>query len=76
MSEGRPAVVSGRLIDEPKLRRSGPGGAALLKMRLAVARRAEQGDYTAIVEASVRSGLAEICARTLRWARRWRCPAR
>ncbi|MBI4564313.1 MAG: hypothetical protein HY716_06440 [Planctomycetes bacterium] len=39
MSGSRPVVVAGRLMEEPKLRRSGFGEVPFLKMRLAVARR-------------------------------------
>ncbi|MBI4564111.1 MAG: hypothetical protein HY716_05390 [Planctomycetes bacterium] len=37
----RPVVVVGRVLADPKLRRSGAGGAAFLKMRLGIARHGE-----------------------------------
>ncbi|MBI4303899.1 MAG: single-stranded DNA-binding protein [Chloroflexi bacterium] len=70
MRDGRRIVLAGRLMDEPRLRRSGPGGAPFLRMRLTVTRhgkeeRAATGSVP-LVETSVRGRLAEICAGSLK----------
>ncbi|MBI4563718.1 MAG: single-stranded DNA-binding protein [Planctomycetes bacterium] len=68
MSDGRPVVVVGRLMNDPKLRRSGTEGTPFLKMRLAIWRCGE-GERTATVGVGVRGQLAEICAQNLRRGR-------